>query len=277
MKVLVTGANGYIGKGVVKKLLDDGLDVVAVDLDTNQVDPRAKRIDCNIFSDDIEILKNDCPEILLHLAWRDGFKHSSISHLKDLPKHYEFIKNCVDLGVKQIAILGSMHEIGFHEGSINEDTPTNPLSLYGIGKNALREATQLLATDRSIIFQWIRGFYIISNSPFGDSIFSKISQAANRGEKKFPFTSGKNQYDFIDYDSFCVQVAAVIEQTEITGIINCCSGFPQSLKFCVENYIEKNNYKIELDYGAYPDRPYDSKAIWGDNKKIVEILERKGL
>ena len=31
MKVLVTGANGYLGSGIVKELLDDGIDVIATD------------------------------------------------------------------------------------------------------------------------------------------------------------------------------------------------------------------------------------------------------
>lgn len=35
MKILVTGANGYLGKGVVKQLLDDGVSVVATDLKMN--------------------------------------------------------------------------------------------------------------------------------------------------------------------------------------------------------------------------------------------------
>ena len=42
-------------------------------------------------------------------------------------------------GVKKVTIMGSMHEIGFWEGAIKEDTPCNPLSLYGVSKNALKD------------------------------------------------------------------------------------------------------------------------------------------
>lgn len=38
MKILVTGANGYLGQGVVKALLDNGHSVVAADFKTNYVD-----------------------------------------------------------------------------------------------------------------------------------------------------------------------------------------------------------------------------------------------
>ena len=36
--------------------------------------------------------------------------------------------------------------------------------------------------------------------------------------------------------------------------------------------IKENDYKIKLKYGEYPDRPYDSKAVWGNDYKINEIL-----
>jgi len=106
----------------------------------------------------------------------------------------------------------------------------------------------------------------------GSSIFSKIAKAANEGKTEFPFTSGKNQYDFLDYDDFCYRVAKASIQEKITGIINICSGKPESLSSRVERFIKDNQYNIKLKYGAFPDRPYDSKAIWGDSSKIAEIL-----
>ncbi len=43
MKVLITGANGYIGHHVVKALLDKGAEVIACVIVTNDVDERAER------------------------------------------------------------------------------------------------------------------------------------------------------------------------------------------------------------------------------------------
>ena len=56
------------------------------------------------------------------------------------------------------------------------------------------------------------------------------------------------------------------------GIINCCSGNPISLAEAVENFINQNGFNIKLNYGAFPDRPYDSPCIYGDNSKIQIIL-----
>lgn len=273
MKILVTGANGYLGQGIVKKLLDKGHEIIATDFSIENIDERAKRKSCNLFEIENPYEYFEYPDVLLHLAWRDGFIHYSDAHLKDLPKHFKFIKIMADSDISNIVGMGSMHEIGFYEGSIDENTPCNPESFYGIAKNALREATKLLANQNRKNFQWLRGYYIVGNSKFGSSIFSKITAAEEKGTETFPFTMGLNQFDFIDYDEFCNQVAAAVSQTEINGIINICSGRPEKLADRVERFIKENKYNIKLEYGAFPDRPYDSKAVWGNNKKIETILQ----
>ena len=273
MKILVTGANGYLGRGIVKQLLDNGHQVIATDLNMDLSDSRLTLKECNIFDVEAPFEFFERPEVLLHLALRNGFIHNSDSHIMDLPKHYSFIKSMVSSGVSKVAVMGTMHEIGFYEGSINENTPCHPLNLYGISKDALRNMVQLLAANENTLFQWLRGYYIVGNSKFGNSIFSKITEAEKEGKTKFPFTLGQNQYDFIDYDEFCFQVAAAVGQSEINGIINIASGKPEKLSDRVEKFIKANNYSIKLSYGEFPDRPYDSKAVWADNTKIQNIIQ----
>lgn len=274
MKIIVTGANGYLGSGIVKAILDKGHEVIAVDFKTDNVDERAKKIEGNLFEIDNPYVYFDKPDALLHLAWRDGFVHYSDAHIEDLPKHYKFIKAFVDEGCKHITVMGSMHEVGFYEGSINENTPCNPITPYGIAKNALRNLTEMICKQNEVVFQWLRGYYIVGNAKYGSSIFSKITAAVEAGKKEFPFTLGQNQYDFIDYPDFCKQVANAVEQSIEQGIINICSGRPEKLADRVERFIKENNYDIKLQYGVFPDRPYDSKAVWGDSSKIEKIMNK---
>lgn len=272
MKILVTGANGYLGQGIVKALIQSKHDVIAADIFSDHVDKRCKRIfECDIFHIEDPYTYFGKPDVLLHLAWRNGFVHNAPTHIDDLPAHSDFIRKFADSEVKMISVMGTMHEIGFFEGCINENTPCNPMNLYGISKNALRNIVCLM-TENKTIFQWLRGYYIVGNSQFGNSIFSKITHAESQGNEFFPFTTGLNQYDFLDYDAFCDQVANAAGQTEISGIINICSGRPMSLSDRVERFIKDNGYRIKLKYGAFPDRPYDSKAVWGDNSKIKTII-----
>lgn len=272
-RVLVTGANGYIGRHVVKSLLDYGYEVYACDLRFEGIDKRAKLIYTPIFNNDENIYKKvGEPDICIHLAWRDGFVHNSDTHLKELSNHYIFLKNMINGGAKHISVMGSMHEVGYHVGAINEDTPTKPLSLYGIAKNALREVMEIETKNNNVVFQWLRAYYIIGDEVRGNSIFSKIYKMEQSGKEYFPFTTGKNEYDFITIEELANQIALSSTQKEITGIINCCSGKPISLAEKAEQYIKDNNFKIKLQYGVFSDRPYDSPTVWGDNTKIKKIL-----
>lgn len=275
MKILVTGANGYLGQGIVKSILDSGNNVVAADFKVQNIDERAEKKECNLFELNNPYEYFGRPDVLLHLAWRDGFVHYSNAHIEDLPKHYKFLKNMMEAGVKRVAVMGSMHEIGFFEGSIKTDTPCNPTTPYGISKNALRGLTFILAKQHNVSAQWLRGYYIVGISKFGSSIFSKITAAAEEGKMEFPFTMGQNQFDFIDYPEFCNQVAAAVGQNKVNEIINICSGKPEKLADRVESFIKENGYNIQLKYGEFPDRSYDSKAVWGDNSKINEILQNR--
>lgn len=272
MRVLVTGADGYLGHGIVKEILNNGNDVVATDLVTENLDKRSIKINGNLFEIKDPYQYFGQPDVLLHLAWRDGFVHYSDAHIDDFPKHYHFIKRMIESGVKQVAVMGSMHEVGFFEGSIKAETPCNPITPYGISKNALRNLTQILSKQNGVVFQWLRGYYIVGGGSRGSSVFSKISMAAERGQKEFPFTMGQNQYDFIDYKEFCMQVAAAVGQNAVNGIIEICSGRPEKLANRAERFIKENKYSISLQYGAFSDRPYDSKAVWGDSRKIEKIM-----
>lgn len=224
----------------------------------------------DVFSYDFQ--SNESPNVLLHLAWRNGFSHNDISHLDDLSKHYLFIKAALEAGVKRIVVMGSMHEVGYHEGAVDENTPCNPTTPYGVAKNALRQLTGGLCRQYGAQMQWLRGFYLVSNDGRGCSIFSKIVAAEREGKAEFPFTSGRCKYDFLSYEEFCQQVVAVVEQDGMKGIINICSGEPIALGDYIEHFISENGFSIRLGYGKYPDRPYDSPAIWGDATKIRAIL-----
>ena len=276
-KVLVTGANGYIGRNVINYLLDSNIDVVAVDISLNKIiSEKVKKIEINIFENTDYLFSNlENVGTCIHLAWRNGFVHDSITHLEDISLHYKFLKKIHEFGIKNINVIGTMHEIGYWEGEVDNDTTTNPISFYGIAKNSLRQSLKILEdSGKELFIKWLRVFYIQGDDRNNNSIFSKILQKEEEGAKTFPFTTGKNKYDFINISILAEMISKAALQTEVTGIINCCSGKPVSLKEKVELFLKENNLKIKLEYGVFPDRSYDSPAIWGNNDTISKIMKK---
>lgn len=276
MKVLVTGSSGYIGRHVVKAFLNHGHEVYVSDFSYKGIDERAIRVEEPLFDGQKDIYERlGKPDVLVHLAWRDGFVHNSNAHMQDLSSHITFLQDMIDGGLKYLTVMGSMHEVGYWEGAIDEKTPCNPMSMYGIAKNALRQAIMLYTKGKDVNVHWLRAYYIYGDDARGSSIFAKLCQAVEDGKTEFPFTTGKNKYDFIHITDLAEQIMWASIQSEYNGVINVCTGEPMSLADRVEAYIKENNMNITLKYGAFPDRPYDSPGVWGDATIIKKIMEQR--
>lgn len=277
--VTITGAGGYIGRHVVAAVADLGYTPVAVVRPGKAVsaglDPRACVVERDVLAEgaDLAGLVDDSTAAFIHLAWQDGFVHNAVSHLRHVGRHHELLTAVAERGVPRVSALGTMHEIGYWEGSIDAATPVAPRSLYGIAKDALRRAALLTLADR-VEFVWLRCYYIYGDDRRSNSVFGRLLDAADEGRTSFPFTSGRNQYDFIRVEELARQIAIASLSAGETGIINCSTGRPVSLAEQVEGFIREHDLGLELEYGAFPDRPYDSPAVWGDATRIRAILDK---
>ena len=112
MKILVTGANGYIGRHVVKALLDKGASVTACDLNTADVDSRAEKVNFNLFDlpEGNVFERLGAPDVCLHMAWRNGFVHNAPAQIGNLSAYYKFLTAMIDGALKQLAVMGTMHK-----------------------------------------------------------------------------------------------------------------------------------------------------------------------
>lgn len=277
-KILVTGANGYIGHHVAEELSQNkDIQVIAIDFNKNNIPENVKYLNIDILNEATskDLYQDlDCPDKVVHLAWQDGFNHYAQSHVNNLINHFYFLKNMIDSGVKSLTVMGTAHEIGYHEGRITAETPCNPLSYYGIAKNTLRQLLFAYAKDKDVKIKWLRAYYITGDDKHNHSVFTKLLEADEKGQVEFPFVKGTNQFDFIDINDLAKMIAKASTQDEITGIINVCSGEPVSLKDKAEEFIKEHHLKIKLKCGVFPSRKYDSPVVYGDATLINKIMEK---
>ncbi|GAI88493.1 unnamed protein product, partial [marine sediment metagenome] len=139
MKVLVTGATGFIGRYVVKELLKYHHYIIA----TSRNAKKAKS--CDWFSQvqyipcDLNVVQDSFfdffhqPELLIHLAWGGLPNYKELFHFeKNLFESYFFIKKMIEGGLCHFSVIGTCLEYGMKEGCLTEDMSTAPCTSYGL-------------------------------------------------------------------------------------------------------------------------------------------------
>lgn len=280
-KILVTGSNGYIGSHFIQEArkFPKEFEIISTSK-KKQTKYDAKFIPFDILSttDSTDLYSIfEKPDICVHFAWRDGFVHNSVNHILDMSKHFLFLKKLADLGVKHFVVCGSFREYGKVNGLVNANIDVIPSTLYTLSKMTLKKSLEIYFENKDICLQWIRPFTVYGDDEKTNSLFSKIIKWEKENKAYFPFTDGKEEYDYIHIDILSMMITAIISQETIQGEIDCCSGYPRKLGEMVENFIHENNFKIKPQYNAFQRREYDSPCIYGNTKKIMEIFSKSPL
>jgi len=279
-KILVTGATGFIGNYVVEKLLQLGYPVIATSAHkTKAIEynwfTKVVYIECDLNNVDDNInyfVFFNKPDALIHLAWQGLPDYSESFHVRNnLPVHFTFLNNLISNGLKDITVAGTCLEYGLIEGCLRENMDTNPAIPYAIAKNELREKLQKLPV-RSFSLKWIRLFYMYGKGQNPNALFSQLDKALENGDPVFNMSGGEQVRDFLPVEKVADYITRIALQDTLTGIINCCSGKPITIKEQVKNYLNERDKHIHLNLGYYPYTTYEPMNFWGDNSKLKSIL-----
>ncbi len=279
MKVLVTGASGFIGRYVVEMLLKDNHEVIA----TSRNEKKAKTFNWHhkveYISADLNGLPENSyeffgkPDLLIHLAWEGLPNYNDLFHIeRNLYHNYFFVKNMVKQGLKDVTIIGTCFEYGMREGCLSEDMISNPSNPYGLAKDCYRKFIEILTEQWDFKFKWVRLFYMYGEGQNEQSLLPQLNIALNNNGKVFNMSGGEQLRDFLPVEKVAEHIVKIALQNKVTGIINCCSGEPLSIRELVETYLEEKNEHIKLNLGYYPYPDYEPMAFWGDNTKLKMVL-----
>jgi dTDP-6-deoxy-L-talose 4-dehydrogenase (NAD+) len=275
MRVLITGATGFIGRYLVRYL--SSIPDIDSALCIHNTNTPNKLLGRTIFFDihnstSVQKINGADYDYLIHLAWGNLDNYHSFHHLEEYYHQWMFLKKLVLDGLPGMTVLGTCFEYGFQYGSLHEELPANPVLAYAIAKDTLRRSLELLRRERSFDFKWLRLFYVQGKGQ-RKSLFGQLDTALAQGAEVFPLSGGEQLRDYLSINVVVEKIVAISFQKEIQGIINCCSGQPVSIRKRVEQYLaDQGNPSIQLKWGALPYAKYEPMAFWGSRVKMDSAL-----
>lgn len=160
------------------------------------------------------------------------------------------------------------------EGELAEDTPTQPDNPYGLAKDRLREHLAGEAAGCGAVFQWARLFYMYGEGQGERSLFTLLNKAIDEGASVFDMSGGQQIRDFLPVKAVAECLAAIALQSEVTGVINICSGRQVTLETLVREYLAERGAAMQLNLGVYPYPDWEPYRFWGNNAKLRSISEK---
>lgn len=273
-KFIVTGANGYLGLEICRKLADQGLETLAVIRQAPSEAMRSLRGINFIIKDisklDSSYIPGDLRDyILIDCAWENGFNHSWEGHSKVAYEHDLFLRGLAKAGLTRIVGIGSMHEYGKLAGQVFEGSPTEPVNEYGRAKVALEQRLVVLSKTFGTSVLWVRCFYFFGSDERNKSLWTKIQIADKEGQEKFSLDAAKSKFDFLEVGEAAKMIIKLAKSIH-EGQVNLGSGNPMELRSFLIQFVEKNKIDIELEFSNSNN---GFEGIWPDVEKLNELLE----
>ncbi len=259
-KVIVTGANGFIGSHLVKELSRNGNHVIAL------VDPRFDySIICGLpevniieFSlQEIEALySNDnlCnSDIIYHLAWAGvnaNFRNNEDEQLQNIRYGIDILKLANHFLIPKVLIPGSAAEVSCGDGKITGDESPAPSDIYSAAKVATRYLCQVYARQHNIVLVWPLVTSIYGPGRDDNNLISYAIKTMLEG-KKPSFTKLEQLWDYLYVDDLIEALVALGEKGK-NGVYPLGSGEDKRMSEYVKIIWQLVNPSISLGIGELP-------------------------
>jgi nucleoside-diphosphate-sugar epimerase len=228
LRVVITGASGFIGKPLSKILAEQGFEVLAITRKRQDGESInfLSWLEADLSSPETyqKVIKSFSPEVLIHLAWQDIPDYSLNKSILNLNQSLEFISFITEIkSCHKILISGSCWEYDITQGECNENYIGKPKDYFTLSKHSLRLWLSMIAKDKSISLGWFRLFYVYGPGQKSNSLIPSVLTHLKDGclpDIKTLYNS--SDYIFIDdvVDAFATAVKSKFE----SGIYNLGTG-----------------------------------------------------
>lgn len=224
MRVVVTGATGFLGRRVIDRLV--GHDVLCLTRDVARVAPApgraAAQVDLRQPSSWTGVVAAFQPECAVHLAW-DGLPDYSLDRCRlNVDVSLRLWDHLSAVGVRRVVAAGSCWEYGDVVGAAVETQPPGPLSTFAAAKRGLQMMLEALARERGFDWAWARVFFSYGAGQRDASLIPTLYQAYAEGREPVLRAPGAAQ-DFVHADDVAEALVA-LAHADASGCFNVGSG-----------------------------------------------------
>ena len=225
--ILITGASGFIGRYVVKNLIENNCDILVVTRrkDNYVCQGNEEVVECDLNSTECVNKLRDVKgiETLIHLAWEGIPDYGYDMSERNLRMGLNVLNICKDCGISNLVITGSCWEYFNPSGEVSVHDAITYDGAFHAAKASLYQMAHAFCLENNVHLNWLRLFYVYGPGQKEKSLIPHIISSFNQG--KYPELSGAyNENDFIYVEDVAKAIVKIASNHSYSEVINIGTG-----------------------------------------------------